>query len=86
MKNYIVARLGIRNQRNVELAIREGESVAIMGPIICRKRTLLYLHGGLDLSTSDNVLFDKEHINKMNDKTTSIIRRRRIGFVFRPLV
>lgn len=81
-KNYVVGGQEVQILKNVELSVKDGEFAAIMGPSGCGKSTLLYLLGGLDVPTSGRVLFQDKDINKMNDKTKSMIRRRHIGFVF----
>lgn len=81
-KNYVVGGQDVQILKDVELSVKDGEFAAIMGPSGCGKSTLLYLLGGLDVPTSGRVLFQDEDINKMNDKTKSMIRRRHMGFVF----
>ena len=81
-RNYVVGGQDVQILKDVELSVKDGEFAAIMGPSGCGKSTLLYLLGGLDVPTSGRVLFQDEDINKMNDKTKSMIRRRHIGFVF----
>lgn len=81
-KNYSVGGEEVKILRDIDLSINSGEFVAVMGPSGCGKSTLLYLLGGLDVPASGRVLFDGEDVNKMNDKTKSIMRRRHTGFVF----
>lgn len=81
-KNYNVGGREVPILENIEFTVEEGEFIAIMGPSGCGKSSLLYLLGGLDVPTGGSVHFNQKDINKMNDKTKSIMRRRDMGFVF----
>ena len=67
---------------HVNIAIREGEFVAIMGPSGCGKSTLLHLLGGLDKPSEGNVLIGGHNLTDLDDDKLTELRRRRIGFVF----
>jgi putative ABC transport system ATP-binding protein len=67
---------------SVNLAINQGQFVAVMGPSGCGKSTLLHLIGGLDRPTSGSVLIDGKDISKMKDDALTELRRRQMGFVF----
>lgn len=84
-KLYKSYRLGDREipvLKDIAFSVEDGEFVAIMGPSGCGKSSLLYLLGGLDVPTAGSVYFDQKDINKMKDKSKSVIRRRDMGFVF----
>lgn len=84
-KLYKSYRLGDREipvLKDIAFSVGDGEFVAIMGPSGCGKSSLLYLLGGLDVPTAGSVYFDQKDINKMKDKSKSVIRRRDMGFVF----
>ena len=66
----------------VNIAITAGEFVAVMGPSGCGKSTLMHLLGGLDRPTEGRVLIDDINIAEMADDDLTILRRRKIGFVF----
>lgn len=68
--------------RNVSLNIKSGEFLSIMGSSGAGKSTLLNIMGGLDQPTSGEVFFDQKPLHKISDYELSIIRRRRIGFIF----
>ena len=68
--------------RGVDLSIKEGEFVSIMGPSGSGKSTLLHLMGGLDRPTSGQVILNGEAIDQMNDDELSLFRRKRLGFIF----
>jgi putative ABC transport system ATP-binding protein len=79
---YRVGKVDVQALRGVDIAIREGEYVAIMGPSGCGKSTLLHVVGGMLRPTSGRVVIDGEELNKMSDAERTDLRRRKIGFVF----
>lgn len=68
--------------KGVNLHVKEGEFVAIMGPSGSGKSTLLQLLGGLDLPTSGDIQINQQLLNNMNEKKRTMFRRRHLGFVF----
>lgn len=66
----------------VSLDVRKGEFVVVMGPSGSGKSTLLHLIGGLDRPTRGEVWIDGRIISQMSDNEMTLLRRRRIGFVF----
>jgi putative ABC transport system ATP-binding protein len=66
----------------VELEILAGESVAILGPSGSGKSTLLGLMAGLDRPSDGEVWIAGTRIDRMSEDELSLLRRRRIGFVF----
>jgi len=81
-KTFNSGELPFEALRGVDLQIRRGEFVAIMGPSGSGKSTLLQILGGLDLPTQGRVLFDGVDLASLDDKQRTICRRRRLGFVF----
>jgi putative ABC transport system ATP-binding protein len=68
--------------RGINLSIAEGEMVAIVGPSGSGKSTLLSLLGAIDAPTSGQVLLEGTDIASLDDNRRTLLRRRRIGFVF----
>jgi ABC-type lipoprotein export system ATPase subunit len=68
--------------RGVDLSIEPGELVAVMGPSGCGKSTLLHLLGALDTPSDGEVLLDGRPLASLDDRELTLVRRRRVGFVF----
>ncbi len=66
----------------VDLIVREGELVAIMGASGSGKSTLLTIAGGLSTPTSGEVIIEGHWLSTMSAKTLAALRRRTLGFVF----
>jgi lipoprotein-releasing system ATP-binding protein len=66
----------------VDLAVRRGEMVAIVGASGAGKSTLLHVLGALDRPTRGSVLLDGEPLQGRPDEELAAIRNRKIGFVF----
>ena len=68
--------------KNIDLTIRKGEIVSIVGPSGAGKTTLLQIMGTLDKPDSGMVIFDEKDVTKYNDRKLSDFRNKNIGFVF----
>jgi len=66
----------------VELAVRRGEMVAIVGASGAGKSTLLHVLGALDRPTRGSVFLDGQPLHGRPDEELAAIRNRKIGFVF----
>ena len=66
----------------VSMGIRQGEFTAIMGPSGSGKSTLMHIMAGLDSPTSGSVWLGDTDITSLGDTQLTILRRRRVGFVF----
>ena len=66
----------------VTFDIKSGDMVSIMGPSGSGKSTLMNMIGCLDVPTSGDVIIDGENTSGCNEKRLSIIRGRKVGFVF----
>ncbi len=67
---------------HIDLSIQKGEFTAIVGASGSGKSTLLHLLGGVDTPTEGQVIIDGENIYSLKDEKRSILRRRKIGFIF----
>jgi putative ABC transport system ATP-binding protein len=67
---------------HIDLNIQKGEFTAIVGASGSGKSTLLHLLGGVDAPDEGRVEIDGESIYDLNDEKRSILRRRKIGYVF----
>jgi putative ABC transport system ATP-binding protein len=68
--------------QDIDLNIKEGEFVGIMGPSGAGKTTLLNIISTIDKPSSGTVTIDGEDIVKMNEEKLSVFRRNKLGFIF----
>ena len=81
-KVYRMGLTEIHALKNVNLKVYRGEMVAVVGPSGSGKTTLLNLIGTLDKPTSGKIYIDGEDIITKSEKELTLLRRRKIGFVF----
>ena len=81
-RTYVVGGSPVRALRNVQLTIRDGEYVSIMGPSGSGKSTLLNILGCLDRPTGGSYRFAGEETATLAETQLSNLRRYKIGFVF----
>ncbi|WP_394278867.1 ABC transporter ATP-binding protein [Microbacterium sp.] len=72
----------VRALDDVTVGIRRGEFTAIMGPSGSGKSTLMHIMAGLDAPTSGRVWIGDTDITGMKDIDLTVLRRRRVGFIF----
>jgi putative ABC transport system ATP-binding protein len=82
VKIFQVGEIEVRALRGVDVAIKEGSYVAIMGPSGSGKSTMLNILGCLDRPTSGEYYLGGEDVATMDDDTLSAIRGKRLGFIF----
>lgn len=81
-KEYDGPRGKLHILRGVELEVRAGDLVFVIGRSGSGKSTLLHLLGGLDRPTGGSVEFKGEDLNLFNEESLAEYRNKRIGFVF----
>lgn len=72
----------VKAVNNVNIQIKRGEFVAIIGKSGSGKSTLLHMLGGLDTPTKGNVVLSGKDMYQMNEDKLAVFRRRKIGFIF----
>ena len=72
----------VRALRGVDLEVRLGELVTVMGPSGSGKSTLLNIAGGLDTPTAGRVTVAGSDLTRMDVRGRARMRRRSIGYVF----
>src|ERR671931_1944719 len=72
----------VRALDGVDLAIHQGDSLAIMGPSGSGKSTLLGLLGGLERPTSGSLAFEGRDVATLSDDELARVRNQIVGFVF----
>jgi putative ABC transport system ATP-binding protein len=73
---------GVTALDDVSIGIRKGEFTAIMGPSGSGKSTLMHIMAGLDSPSNGRVWIGDTEITRLDDSELTLIRRRRVGFVF----
>jgi putative ABC transport system ATP-binding protein len=68
--------------RGVSMRVPPGEFTAVMGPSGSGKSTLMHILAGLDVPSTGQVWIGGEEITDMSDDELTLLRRRRIGFIF----
>lgn len=81
-KIYGVDESEVRAVDGVTLSIERGEFVAVMGASGSGKSTLMNIIGALDVATSGTYRLDGIDIGELDDDALSLVRNRRIGFIF----
>jgi putative ABC transport system ATP-binding protein len=81
-KTYRMGETEIHALRGVDLDIRAGEFIVLLGPSGSGKSTLLNILGGLDTPSRGSILFKKEDLSHADEATLTRYRREHVGFVF----
>jgi putative ABC transport system ATP-binding protein len=81
-KSYGQGQAAFQALRGIDLAIHEGEFVAIMGPSGSGKSTAMNILGCLDIPSSGTYRFRGAHVEEMSRNQRALLRRHYLGFVF----
>ena len=81
-KVYHTGEVAVHALRGVDLDIREGEFLVLLGPSGSGKSTLLNILGGLDHATAGSVLFRGTELTAFRERELTLYRRENVGFVF----
>lgn len=81
-KIYQTGEVTLKALDNVNLEIKKGEFVAIMGPSGSGKSTLMHIAGCLDTPSNGKVFLEEEDISKLSERKLAKVRNEKIGFVF----
>lgn len=81
-KSYGKGNTKVQALKNINLRIKQGEFLAVIGPSGSGKSTLLHLLGGVDEPSSGKVFVDNVDIYKLSEEELAIFRRRKVGFIF----
>ena len=73
---------GYEALKEIDLEIKAGDFLSITGPSGCGKSTLLHILGFLDNPSSGKYFFKGKNVTFFNDKKRSMLRRKKIGFIF----
>ncbi|NUY81093.1 ABC transporter ATP-binding protein [Flavobacterium sp. MAH-1] len=81
-RNFALGNETVYVLKGIDLDIKKGEYVALMGPSGSGKSTLMNLLGCLDTPTSGTYILNGKDVSKMHDDELADIRNKEIGFVF----
>jgi putative ABC transport system ATP-binding protein len=80
--DYLLGKVVVPALRGINLNIKRGDFISIMGKSGSGKSTLLQVIGGLQRPTKGKVFIGDIDITKLNENSLAIFRRKNIGFVF----
>jgi len=81
-KKYGVKQSQVTALDNIDLKVKEGEFISIVGPSGSGKSTLLHLLGGIDKPDEGDILINGENIYQLDESQRAVFRRRNIGLVY----
>jgi putative ABC transport system ATP-binding protein len=81
-KTYHMGETEIHALRGVDLEIRAGEFIVLLGPSGSGKSTLLNILGGLDTPTAGSIVFKDHDLSRADEAELTRYRREHVGFVF----
>lgn len=84
-KTYVVNKRENPVLKKVNLKIKRSEFISVMGPSGSGKSTLLYNVSGMDRMTSGSVIFDDKELSALSEKELSVLRLKKMGFIFQQI-
>jgi putative ABC transport system ATP-binding protein len=81
-KTFKLGKVEVQALKGIDLAIRAGQYISIMGPSGSGKSTLFNMIGGLDKPTSGKVFIDEVDIAQLDAYELAWLRCRKIGYIF----
>ncbi len=81
-KIYSMGQIEVHALRGIDIAIRRGEFIALMGPSGSGKSTLLNMIGLLDTPTSGEIVVDGIEVSSLDENSRADFRLKKMGFVF----
>ena len=81
-KVYRVGEVDVRALRGLDMDVRRGEFVSVIGPSGSGKSTLFHILGGLTPPTAGTVEIDGKDLMRMSDRERTNLRKTTVGFVF----
>jgi len=81
-KTYKQGSIETQVLNNLNLNVKKGELLAVVGSSGCGKSTFLHIAGALDLPSAGTVLINDVDIHKLSDKKRALFRNENIGFIY----
>lgn len=81
-KHYEMGENIVKALDGIDVKIKKGDFIAIVGPSGSGKSTMMNMIGALDLATEGEIFLDDENIENLEESELAQIRGRKIGFVF----
>lgn len=81
-KKFVSGKTATNALFDINLDIKEGQFIALVGPSGSGKSTLLNLIGGLDIPSEGSILVGEKDISEYSDKELSKYRNHTVGFIF----